>query len=443
MIGRSATKAAWRLTACLLALASNGAVAADVTFTKQIQFILGTAAGGGTDLEARLIGRYVGKHLPGNPQIVYRNIPGGNGVKGITYFVRQVKPDGYSVLYASNSRLNPLNVRKTEPEFDPVRFAMVGGSAADGTIVMVRKEAIPRITDPSARPVVMGSVDGGKSGIQMMVWGAEFLHWNLRWVVGYAGTTATMLALRSGEIEMASTGSLFQIRPLLETGQFVAFAQLGDRDADGTIHSRPPFDDVPLFPTMIDGKIAGKDEAAFRAWMNALQVNKWVGLPPSTPAPVVQAWRNAYQAAAADPDFIADVHKQIDSDWQPLSGETIQAIVTDLSRTPDDVLQLMIDYRKKHGLPTDQLRATDTETAQASETAGPQTARAMISAVEDGGRLLKFPVAGATHSAKVSSGRTVIRLGGKDAQRGDLKAGLDCDVTYDKDGGDAARVDCR
>lgn len=442
MIRNSATRVVGSLLALAFLLAwHGGSSAADVTFSKQIQFVLGTAAGGGTDLEARLIGRYLGKYLPGHPQIVYRNIPGGNGVKAITYFVRQVKPDGYTVLYASNSRLNPLNVRKHDAEFDPARFAMIGGSAADGTIVVARKEAIPRIADPAANPVVMGSVDGGKSGIQMMVWGAEFLKWNLRWVVGYAGTTATMLALRSGEIEMASTGSLFQIKPLLETGEFVAFAQLGDRDADGRIHARPPFDDVPLFPAMIEGKLKAKDEAAFRAWMNALQVNKWVGLPPGTPAPIVAAWRTAYQKAAKDSEFIADVQKQIDTDWQPLAGETIQAIVTELSHTPDDVLQIMVDYRKKHGLPTEELRAT--ASAGASGAGAPHKARATISAVEEGGRVLKFPVAGEMQSAKVSSGRTEIRVGGKDGQRGDLKAGLDCEITYDQNGGEAARVDCK
>jgi tripartite-type tricarboxylate transporter receptor subunit TctC len=442
MIGHSAIRIVGSLIGLALLPGWHGAArAADVTFTKQIQFVLGTAAGGGTDLEARLIGRYLGKYLPGHPQVVYRNIPGGNGVKAITYFVRQVKPDGYTVLYASNSRLNPLNVRKHDAEFDPARFAMIGGSAADGTIVVARKEAIPRIADRSANPVVMGSVDGGKSGIQMMVWGAEFLSWNLRWVVGYAGTTATMLALRSGEIEMASTGSLFQIRPLLATGEFVAFAQLGDRDADGKIHARPPFDDVPLFPAMIEGKLRGKDEAAFRAWMNALQVNKWVGLPPGTPAPLVSAWRAAYRKTAQDPEFIADVRKQIDTDWQPLPGETIQAIVAELSQTPDDVLQIMVDYRKKYGLPTDELRAT--APSRPADSGAPHKARATIAAVEEGGRVLKFPVAGEMQSAKVSSGRTEIRVGGRDGQRGDLKAGLDCEVTYDKNGGEAARVDCK
>jgi hypothetical protein len=166
-------------------------------------------------------------------------------------------------------------------------------------------------------------------------------------------------------------------------------------------------------------------------------VNKWVGLPPGTPQPIVAAWRAAYQKAAADPGFIADVRKQIDTDWQPLAGETIQAIVAELSQTPDDVLQVMVDYRKKHGLPTEELRATGTAKAAA------HTAHATIAAVEEGGRLLKFPVAGQMHSTKVSSGRTEIRIGGREAKRGDIKAGLECDISYAKNGGEAARVDCK
>jgi tripartite-type tricarboxylate transporter receptor subunit TctC len=409
-----------------------------------VQVLLGTTAGGGTDLEARLVGQHIAKHLPGSPQVVYRNLPGGNGIKAITYFVKQVKPDGYTVLYASNSRLNPLNVRKTDADLDPKRFMMVGGSAADGTIVLARKESLARITDKTLQPVVMGSVDGGKSGIQMMVWGAEFLGWNLRWVVGYSGTTATMMALRAGEIDLASTGSLFQIKPLLESGQFVAYAQLGDRDESGAIVPRSPFDDVPLFPKMIEGKLDPKAEMAFRAWMNALQVNKWFALPPNTPEPIVQAWRGAYQKAVQDAGFIAEVRRQIDTDWQPMKGEVIQAIAAELSETPNDVLQLMVDTRKKHGLPTDELRTVDVADAGTDAKdggAGPagKTERVTLDSVEDGGRVLKFK----SESVKVSSGRTVIMVAGKEASRGDLKAGLTCDVTYEKSGGDAARVDCK
>ncbi|HTI85211.1 MAG TPA: hypothetical protein VL966_01270 [Alphaproteobacteria bacterium] len=416
---------------------------ADVTFTKPVQVLLGTTAGGGTDLEARLVGQHIAKYLPGSPQIVYRNLPGGNGIKAITYFVKQVKPDGQTVLFASNSRLNPLNVRKTEADLDPRRFMMVGGSASDGTIVLARKDSLARITDRNAQPAVMGSVDGGKSGIQMMVWGAELLGWNLRWVVGYSGTTATMMALRAGEIDLASTGSLFQIKPLLESGQFVAFAQLGDRDESGAIVPRPPFDDVPLFPKMIDGKLDARAEQAFRAWMNALQVNKWFALPPNTPEPMVQAWRLAYQKAVQDPGFIAEVQRQIDTDWQPMKGEIIQAIAKELSETPNDVLQLMVDYRKKHGLPTDELRSVDVADAGKDAKAAGKTEKVTIEAVEDGGRILKFPVSGKSESVKVSSGRTVIMVAGKEGQRGDLKAGLTCEVTYEKSGGDAAKVDCR
>jgi tripartite-type tricarboxylate transporter receptor subunit TctC len=445
MMGQVRT--AQRLAMLGAALLSVPAHAADVTLSKPVQIILGNAAGGGTDLEARLIGRYLSKYLPGNPQIAYRNIPGGNGIKAISYFVKQVKPDGYTVLYASNSRLNPLNVRKLDVEFDPVHMAAIGGSAADGTIVLARKSALPRLLDKSQKPLVMGSVDGARSGVQMMVWGAEFLGYNLRFVVGYAGTMATILALRSGELDVIASGSLFQIKPILETGEFVALAQLGDRDESGVLRARPPFDDVPLFPHLIEKRLDGRNAEAFRAWMNTNQVNKWMALPPGTPEPLVQAWRDAFRKVAVDPEFLADVRKQIDVDWAPLSGETIQAVAGELSRTTGAVLQQMLDYRKKHGLPAEELRAGEEASAEpvqsAPHTSSAQTTRSTLSGVEDGGRLVKFSAAGGTHSARISSGRTVIRVGGRDGQRNDLKAGLDCEVMYEKDGGEATRLDCK
>jgi hypothetical protein len=56
--------------------------------------------------------------------------------------------------------------------------------------------------------------------------------------------------------------------------------------------------------------------------------------------------------------------------------------------------------------------------------------------------MLKFSVAGAMQTAKVSSGRTEIRVGGKEGKRSDLKAGLECEIAFDKSGGEATRVDC-
>ncbi|MGH8514394.1 MAG: Bug family tripartite tricarboxylate transporter substrate binding protein, partial [Gammaproteobacteria bacterium] len=71
------------------------AAAQEVSFAgKKIDMYIGSSPGGGTDLSSRLIGDFVVKYLPGKPTIVYRNIPGGQGVKALNYFAKDVKPDG-------------------------------------------------------------------------------------------------------------------------------------------------------------------------------------------------------------------------------------------------------------------------------------------------------------------------------------------------------------
>src|SRR5438046_774879 len=83
---------------------------------------------------------------------------------------------------------------------------VVGG----GSVLIINKEAEQRLHDKRARPVVMGSPGGiPRSGMQMTVWGSEFLGWNTKWVIGYRGTSELMLALERGEIDMTSTANLF------------------------------------------------------------------------------------------------------------------------------------------------------------------------------------------------------------------------------------------
>src|SRR6185295_11800494 len=73
------------------------AAAQDVSFAgKKIDMVIGSAPGGGTDLSSRLIGEFLGKYLPGRPVIIYRNIPGAQGIKALNFFATQVKADGLS-----------------------------------------------------------------------------------------------------------------------------------------------------------------------------------------------------------------------------------------------------------------------------------------------------------------------------------------------------------
>src|SRR3954451_1844467 len=100
---------------------------------KQVTMIIGSASGGGTDTSGRVIANFIASHLPGKPSVIVRNIPGAQGVTAMNYFVKQVQPDGLTIIMGSTSQADPLLDRKSTSQFHPKKFLMVGGSGRGGT----------------------------------------------------------------------------------------------------------------------------------------------------------------------------------------------------------------------------------------------------------------------------------------------------------------------
>jgi tripartite-type tricarboxylate transporter receptor subunit TctC len=166
---------------------------------KTVTMIIPSTAGGSTDLSARLVARYLGKHLPGQPTVVASNVPGGHGVGALNFLAQQAKPDGLTVTISGNSQVDPITYRTPQAHYDPQSFAIVGATGVGDNVMIICTDALPRLYDKSQKPVAMGSVPGQpRSGMQMNLWGTKYLGWNTRWVVGYPGSTDLVLALERG-----------------------------------------------------------------------------------------------------------------------------------------------------------------------------------------------------------------------------------------------------
>jgi len=330
------------------------AAAQEVTLKgKTISLIINSPPGGGTDTTARLTGNTLVKYLPGTPSITYRNLPGGGGLKANNYFASQVPPDGLTTLSGSRTQISPAKLRGPQVNYDPSKYEFVGGDANLGTLMLIRKEALPRLTDQSAKPVVYGDIDGTRSGVLVALWAKEFLGWNLRWVIGYAGTSAMLLSLQNGELDMAANQNAFNVVPLLKSGKFVGVAQLGVLDDAGKRVGREAFAPAPLLEEMILPKLDEKQRTIFRTMQSDFVVNKWLALPPGTPKPMVAMYRAAYMKAVKDPDFLKIVQQELGEDYAPLTGEQMQTIVAELVATTDEDLEFVANLRRKYNLPVD------------------------------------------------------------------------------------------
>lgn len=330
------------------------AAAQEVSFAgKKVEMYIGSSPGGGTDLSSRLIGDFVAKYLPGKPAIVYRNIPGGQGVKALNYFASQVKPDGTGFAGGSQGHFDPAGRRQSAIEYDPLTFKYIGGLNRGGTVFVFRKEAIERLGNASAKPVVVPAVAGASTGPQMALWGKEYLGWNVKFVIGYSGTPAMILAAMNGEADCMASSSSTQLKPLLDNPDFAAFTQLGDLDENGKFVPRIAFPNVKVFADMIMPKLAKNDTEILRAWLQTQYIDKWFALPPGTPEPVVKAYKDAFSQAVKDPEFIKAAALQFGADFGTTSAQNMTDLVHGMVKNAARVDKHMKALREKHGLPAE------------------------------------------------------------------------------------------
>jgi tripartite-type tricarboxylate transporter receptor subunit TctC len=328
-----------------------GDVHAEVSFQgKTVSIIINSNPGGGTDTIARLVGSVLVKHLPGEPDVVYRNLPGGGGIQANNYFHSQVKPDGLTLLTGSNTQISPPKLRNNAVKYNPADYRYIGGTERLGSVMVVRNSERARLSDSSSQPLVQGDIDGERDGLLMGLWGKEFLGWNIRFVIGYTSVPTVELAARRGEIDVFANGNGSIIARMNAEG-LGSVVQLGTRDDSDRIVRRAAFPDVPVFDDLITPKLSGQALKTYRSWRGDQLIDKWIALPPNTPDDIVETYRNAYQQATSDSKNKDVLQRAFGEDWGSYSGAAVDKIVKALVETSEEDLAYLIELKKKHGLP--------------------------------------------------------------------------------------------
>jgi hypothetical protein len=333
-----------------LAGASPSAAADDVSFAgKTITMIVGTGAGSGIDLYGRVLGRYLVQHLPGRPSLIVLNQPGAGGLVAHNSWAKKAKPDGLTVTVGGLTEIDPASLLRANVQYDPTSFNYVGGLGAPSQALFVNKDAVARLRDRSAPPVVMGAISEViRGGYYQPLWGVAFLGWNLRWVHAYEDTAELRQAMERGEVDMSSFGNVKDIDNLLKSGKFSVVSQSG-AVRDGTVEPRPELGDAPIFSELVRGHI--KDPLAQRAYdygENASQIGRWLALPPATPEPILAAYLHAYEATFRDPEYRAALAKT-DPGSPQVSKTGLQRVVGELSKVSPDVIDYLQSELRRQG----------------------------------------------------------------------------------------------
>ena len=341
------------VAATALACASGAAIAqtvADFYRGKQLQIIVGYGPGGGYDVYARLVGRHIGKHVPGAPVTVVQNMPGAGSLLSVNYLANTAAKDGSVIgTFARDMALLSLLGGNPNVRFDPRKLTWIGtpSSAGDDAYLMfVRKDAKLKNIEESMKTgggveIVLGGTGEGAAGNDWAVMLRDAVGLNIKLIAGYRDSSALFLAVERGEIDGRSLdySAVRSSRPhwLTPDSPVKVVLQFGRE----TRH--PDFPNVPLARDLTK-------DAQVLALIDLAEVSNTLSRPfagpPEIPADRARALQQAFMAMCNDPEFRAEA-KKLRVDVSPVSGTDVLKLIERLAGSPPAVLEHMKKIRSQ------------------------------------------------------------------------------------------------
>jgi tripartite-type tricarboxylate transporter receptor subunit TctC len=302
---------------------------------KTITIVIGSSPGGGYDLYGRLVARYLGKYIPGRPDVIATNMSGAASAAAAQYIYNTAPKDGTVVaeIYPGGV-MEPILGTKGHVRYDSTKFNYIGSANADAYICEARADApVKTLADAMKTPIILGASAGGGSTHDFPTLLNHVLGTKFKIVSGYPGSNEITLAIEKGEVQGAcgiGWSSLEGAHPDWLRTHFVNIL------AQEIIRPNPELQKLGV-PLAIS--FAKTDRQ--RQIMKLIYTQPLFGRPfiaaPEVPKDRVEALRAAFKEALSSPEAVAQA-KTERLDLIPMWGDDLQKTVLDLFATPPDIV---------------------------------------------------------------------------------------------------------
>jgi tripartite-type tricarboxylate transporter receptor subunit TctC len=298
---------------------------------QNVNVVVGYPPGAAYDIYVRTFARHLGKHLPGNPNIVVQNMAGAGSLRAANFLYNAAPKDGNTIgMFARGLAMQQL-LDATGVQYDARQFNWIGSQTSDVSMLIAWHErANKTIADAQKREMVIaGSGPGADSVIYPYILNGV-LHTKFKVVTGYPGANDFLLAVERGEADGAaiSWSTISAGRPEWITGKKInVLVQLG-------LKKHPEMGTAPLVTDFAkDDSDRGVLELIFARQDMAYPIVA----PPGVPAERVAILRRAFDAVIKDPEYVADAKKQL-LDVDAMRGEDIAKLLGRIFATPAPVV---------------------------------------------------------------------------------------------------------
>jgi tripartite-type tricarboxylate transporter receptor subunit TctC len=300
---------------------------------KQVNMLIASGAGGGYDTYARTLARHMTKHIPGNPVIVPRNMPGAGGLIAANALYNNTPADGLTFAALTNgAAMDPLFGERAA-RFDAQRLNWIGSiGKLDNICITWQGSPLTRIDQAKAREVaVSASGAGGNSSIMPKILN-QFVGTKFKVIGGYTEGSGTTLALERGEVDGVCGLSYSTLKTMhpdwFRDRKVNVIVQIG-------LQKSPDLPDVPNALDLIPNV---EDKQVLQLILVRQEMGRPFAMPPGVPADRVGILRQAFEATLKDPAFIADAAR-LQMEIDPLTGAQIQGLLQTAYATPRPIVQ--------------------------------------------------------------------------------------------------------
>jgi len=317
--------------AALLVLAGIAGAAGVEDFYKgrNVTLVIGYSVGGGYDAYARLLARYIGKHIPGEPSIIPQQMAGAGSLRSANYIYTVAPKDGS--VFGTFSRSMGISPLIDKAEFDSRKFTWLG-SVTDDTTTCVSSTTSPvhNWHDFLSNPSKFGGLGAGADPdiwtlMYKNVFGAK-----VKLITGYPGTNDAILAMERGEVDGLCGLSWSTIKT--EHAQWLTNHSV-NFIVQAALKKEPELGPVPLATDLATNP---EQLQIIKVLLASQAMARPFAAPPDIPGDRKTALIAAFDTTMKDPDFLADA-KKLGFDVRPVSAATIDAILAEIYATPKDI----------------------------------------------------------------------------------------------------------
>ncbi|MEO5755326.1 MAG: hypothetical protein ABIQ51_00570 [Mesorhizobium sp.] len=285
---------------------------------KTVTIKVGYGAGGNYDLSSRLVARHLGRFLPGNPDVIVQNVPGGGSLKLTKMMLGSEPADGSVIGSVSEAMpfapvLDPANA-----DFDPLSMQWIGALSAEPSLCVTTKSSgIDTMEKFLRSDILLGA--SGKSSLTYIFAAVikNGLQAKFGIVTGFEGSAEITVASQRGEIAGLCALAYYNVADKLN--DFNIIGTFGP----STIPEAPT---LPKFSEQIKDPLTRQ---AAQLIESSREFHLPLIAPPGTPKETLEALRKAYADMGKDPDFLADAAKLGGLTIKITTGEEIAALVAD------------------------------------------------------------------------------------------------------------------